>query len=93
MANRTIAIEYGQTAHRGLLCADTYESEFNQIRAETVYMVEVFVKGDVDRALRILKRKLSEDGDQRRRKERKCFTPQNERRRKKAVKAGRKRRR
>ena len=56
-------------------------------------MVEVFVKGDVDRALRMLKKKLSEDGDQRRLKERKCFTPQNERRRRKAVKAAKKRRR
>lgn len=56
-------------------------------------MVEVFVKGeDVDKALRILKRKLSEDGDQKRLKQRKHFTPQNERKRKKAVKAARKRR-
>ena len=56
-------------------------------------MVKVVVEGDVGKALRILKKKLSEDGDQRRLKERRCFTPQNERRRRKAVKAGRKRRR
>jgi len=55
-------------------------------------MVKVFVEGDVDKALRMLKRKLSEDGDQRRLKERKCFVPQKERRRKKAVKAAGKRR-
>ncbi|RJP65259.1 MAG: 30S ribosomal protein S21 [Candidatus Abyssobacteria bacterium SURF_17] len=60
--------------------------------AERSYMVEVFVNGDVDRALKILKRKLSEDGDQSRLKERKCFTPQGERRRRKAAKAARKRR-
>ncbi|RJP22542.1 MAG: 30S ribosomal protein S21 [Candidatus Abyssobacteria bacterium SURF_5] len=55
-------------------------------------MVEVFVEGDVDKALRQLKRKLSEDGDQRRLKDRKHFMPQKERRRKKAIKASRKRR-
>ncbi|MBI4832945.1 MAG: 30S ribosomal protein S21 [Candidatus Lindowbacteria bacterium] len=55
-------------------------------------MVEVFVNGDVDRALRVLKRKLSEDGDQARLKERKCFMPQSERKRRKAAKAARKRR-
>lgn len=55
-------------------------------------MVEVVVNGDVDRALRRLKRKLSEDGDQRRLRERKHFMPQKERRRKKAAKAARKRR-
>ena len=55
-------------------------------------MVQVFVSnGDVDRALRLLKRKLSEDGDQKRLKQRKRFTPQSERKRKKAAKAARKR--
>ena len=55
-------------------------------------MVEVPVDGDVDRALQKLKRKLSEDGDQRRLKDRKHFMPQKERRRKKAIKARRRRR-
>jgi ribosomal protein S21 len=57
-----------------------------------LFMVQVTVEGDVEKALRKLKRKLSEDGDQRRLKDRKHFTPQKERRRKKAVKAARKRR-
>jgi len=55
-------------------------------------MIQVFVSdGNVDKALRVLKRKLSEDGDQRRLKQRRRFTPPSERRRKKAAKASRKR--
>jgi ribosomal protein S21 len=56
-------------------------------------MVKVVVNGDVDKALRRLKRKLSEDGDQKRLRDRKRFTPQKERKRKKAAKAARKRQR
>ncbi|UCD58740.1 MAG: 30S ribosomal protein S21 [Candidatus Hydrogenedentota bacterium] len=56
-------------------------------------MVQVFVKeGDVDRALKILKRKLSEDGDQKRLKRRKHFMPQSELRRRKAARPARKER-
>jgi ribosomal protein S21 len=51
-------------------------------------MVQVVVNGDVSKALRILKRKLSEDGDQKRRRERKSFTPQNKRKRNKGKAAG-----
>jgi ribosomal protein S21 len=53
---------------------------------------EVFVNNDVEKALRVLKKKLAEDGDHRRLKERKHFTPRNQRKRKKAVRARRKRR-
>lgn len=53
----------------------------------------VFVNNDVEKALRILKKRLSEDGDHRRLKERKHFTPRSKRRRKKALKSQRGRRR
>lgn len=53
-------------------------------------MVEVFVNDDIDKALRRLKRKLSDDGDQRRLRERKRFTPVKERKRKKTARAARK---
>ncbi len=60
---------------------------------ESDYMVHVFVKsGDVDGALRVLKKKLSEDGDQKRLKQRKRFMPQNEQRRRKAAKTLRRQR-
>ncbi len=53
-------------------------------------MVEVSVDGNVDKALRILKRKLSEDGDHKRLRQRKHFKPRNERKRFKASEARRK---
>ncbi len=52
----------------------------------------VFVNNDVEKALRILKKRLSEDGDHRRLKERKHFTPRSKRKRRKALKSQRGRR-
>jgi ribosomal protein S21 len=55
-------------------------------------MVQVFVKsGDVEKALRLLKRKLSEDGDQKRLKQRRRFMPADKRKRRKMAKTARKR--
>jgi ribosomal protein S21 len=56
-------------------------------------VTEVSVHNDVEKALRILKKKLSEDGDHRRLKERKHFMPRGERKRRKSVRAKRNRRR
>jgi ribosomal protein S21 len=50
------------------------------------------VEDDVEKALRILKKRLAEDGDHRRLKERKRFTPRSQRRRKKAFRSQRNRR-
>lgn len=65
----------------------------SSLRSEMALRAQVVVNNDVDKALRILKRKLSEDGDHRRLRERKHFTPRSQRKRKKAVRAERKRQR
>ena len=59
--------------------------------AEDASATRVFVNNDVEKALRVLKKKLSEDGDHRRLKERKHFTPRSKRRRKKSARSQRSR--
>ena len=61
--------------------------------SEGANATRVFVSDDVEKALRVLKKKLSEDGDHRRLKERKHFTPRSKRRRKKAIRSQKSRRR
>ncbi len=55
-------------------------------------MVRVFVENDIDRALKKLRKKIAEDGDQKRLRDRRRFAPRNARRRSKAKKAAKKRR-